>query len=245
MSAPLLRYPYKPPEVSDDMESFIYVMFFCVLRFQRTSLTKDGFLALKPGANFNESLAVFISNFFFQGYKIDGLSYGGAGKFAAYANSTDRPPFTMLDETSALGQLMSALHTICFRHFQSIDESALEKYDPAIRGQREGSSKSDYPAAPRTANDWTLVRQVPPGRNKSLLKEKPTIVRRPDPLTDHRDLYGALFDILNDKTVWWDREKTPDQFEGLPGLEFIHGRAESSDVSQRFAARRRTEGSGR
>ena len=247
MSAPLLKYPHKPPEVSDDMESFIYSMFFCILRYQHTSLTEEGLWALKPPADtFNRLLAKFVSEFFYQEIQIGDLYYGGNGKLSAYTNPIGLPPFTVLEETSALAELVSALHEICFRHFHSIDYAALAQYDPRIK------SKMRKPLAPlRLTEGFKFAPEIPylPVKKPMAappLKEAPPAMRPSDPLANHSRLHNTLLNILNDPTAQWGvGDKTPDQFEGLPTLGYVHDKAESFDVSIHAGGKRKASNSGR
>ncbi|EKM56598.1 uncharacterized protein PHACADRAFT_194191 [Phanerochaete carnosa HHB-10118-sp] len=134
-SALALRYPRKPPELADDLESFIHVITFFGYRFHHHELsseptddTEDA--CVTANAN-NPELMGLISVFFYHQKKVCNGYYKGGGLKYHFILS-GKPPVAF--EPLKNGQ-RSLIETFLFRaykllqeHYWSLDESEYEEY---------------------------------------------------------------------------------------------------------------------
>ncbi|KAM5540013.1 hypothetical protein V8D89_006153 [Ganoderma adspersum] len=115
-SAVLGRYPCKPYELSDDIESFIHVFHYSVLRFHKTNKTED----LEDYFRIIYERAIIRPE--------DGAHLGGTSKFQNMCMSTS---FIKPDENEGLELVLNLLAGIYSQHYATIDEKEYKrKYNP-------------------------------------------------------------------------------------------------------------------
>lgn len=226
MSGLSLRYPLKPQDVSDDLESFVNVIYFNVLRFCRHDMTSTIYWGANPqDVGYNQDLARFVSNFFFdeyQYYSIQGTLWtGGRSKEQAY--NLPELPFTLRESPQGEKQIMLAivleeLHLICHEHYLFIDADELMKYRPPAV-----CSAEDDQAQPATSPMLTDEQAKAAAERLILRLSKNQVASAPvrpssDSLADHTRLEELFNTIMDDPNGWLRDDKTPDQFESLPSL---------------------------
>lgn len=242
MSGPLLRYPEKPQDVTDDIESFVHVINYLTLRFLHHSLTKSPHANPEPGqeqairAFSHARLSRLVNNLFFDEIwsKQSNTVTGGYYKFSIYSSSLDFP-YPPTGDT-AFSVLFGKLSLLCREHYQSTAVLELEiQYGCPIQ---EKDAPPPFP-------DSTTAMLGGRADNERLSESEseisddenmgPPVVPvqepRPDPFETHKALYNALRRAL--KEMNWLPDKIHDQFEALLTNEGVHNRAPSIQLGKR------------
>lgn len=150
-SALSLRYSLKPPEVADDMESFIYVVYYMAVRFHRNRYSPARDLrGLSPDQQKSIisteclSLAGMVHVFFYEEHTCsNGISTGGTMKLIsakggslpiALTPNAD-PPCTHL------ATFIQEAWALLQEHYRTIDFDALSQYDP--QAEEHGTPRSN------------------------------------------------------------------------------------------------------
>ena len=132
--------------MSDDIESFVHVFHYCVLRFHETS---------------NKcSLAEVVKSTFEEMEKRaeDGAYVGGLTKFYQMCNST--PPIFPIDNATLKGML-DELADLCAAHYATIDTKEYDRlYNPAPQPSISAPQHETVPAAPRAHSTNARIRQL-------------------------------------------------------------------------------------
>ncbi|KAJ3491197.1 hypothetical protein NLI96_g877 [Meripilus lineatus] len=194
MSALLLQFPRKPHQLSDDLESFVHVINWLIVRFHIQ--WSPGFIegAMLPYKEYERTL--------------DGDDIGGRTKLNQMR--TGHPNFSP-DEVDPpkLGQLAHALMKICKEHYSSPEVMALLKRSAAkSKPKKEGLSNN-----PVSFTSF-IEKPKPNARVAEQLLEP---VREGEPLLkDHTRLSDAM-----DLFIWpleeaWGGTKLEDQFLQRP-----------------------------
>ena len=221
MSGASLRYPLKPPQVCDDLESFVHVFNFSALRFHYTTLTDENTWNIRMrSSEYNSRLATFVQDFFYKEYKLGKYSYGGDFKFSVYKDSD--APFRLQQEGSTFTWLLDRLHELCYLHYKSLNREALERYS----GKKE--------RAPREPARFAVVEDKPTPLEAATTDIFPGVrasstsasdVPTPSPLSDHKTIL-ATFELAitgHRRHRWPDNDRTPvDQFLNLPGFDVVY-----------------------
>lgn len=242
MSGPLLRYPLKPNELPDDIESFVHLFYYLILRYHYHSLS-----TAKNPSDPKVSLSVFVSNYFFFDEPWGKYVVGGRTKFEVFSKPT--PPFTLTNaRDTGLRAFFQSLHGLCHDHYLSIDEEALKEYlPPAEFFDSEDLGEWEY--RPGRFGDEDLSQMAPARWHKSnpailATQDKATVPRAPpapprprDPFADHDALgtllWGTLFGTPEDRVLKWGRaNKTPDKFDGLQSLALVSDVPSSHNVNR-------------
>ncbi|KAF7790390.1 hypothetical protein EIP86_001345 [Pleurotus ostreatoroseus] len=245
LSALLLKYPKKPNRLSDDLESFVYVLAYQTLRYHRHDLSPQACLTETPDLKTvldenlsNDDLANLKYQLFDFESKVNGHHTGGQHKLACIQSGA--PGFNLVnyaqDTPPLLANLLASLYTLLKKHYASVDWAALKVY------------------AARTPTTFVAVSSHPRHPNRRLLvsdshKARATEERNNDPPTnppttrtptfgplDTHDHMAAIFDRISDERdevgYDWD-DKTPDQFWGLgeSGIRLRKGRSGSKRSS--------------
>lgn len=103
--------PWKPYRYSDDVESFIHVFHFLVLRYHRTRVIR---------------LHAHVRNTYHHSFTVDGVKLGGKQKYADVTRGSGNAPFEVSGNPelqSVLDQLASA----CYSSYSSIDMQEMER----------------------------------------------------------------------------------------------------------------------
>ncbi|EKM53388.1 uncharacterized protein PHACADRAFT_147924 [Phanerochaete carnosa HHB-10118-sp] len=220
MSGLSLHYPLKPQEVSDDLESFVNVIYFNTLRFHHHNMTGQLHRAADTKTvQYSEQLAMFVSTFFLDESRYQSVRgthrTGGRAKMSAYSMAD--LPFALTDSTDAGDRTMfevvlKALHSLCYLHYHFVDFDELERYRPA-------PLKDDQAEAPKSKRNTTLIEQYATrfSANGSEITSKPPS----DPLATHSRIEDILTVAGDDPEPWSSIDKTPDQFEHLPTLTLV------------------------
>ena len=235
----MLLYPNKPPEVSDDTESFVHVLEFCALRFHYHSFTDERSWGEKGRDSPNEVLADWVANFFFWDRKRSDMkhAFGGKGKFAAYLEK-DKPVWNLVQltedrqtirSTSGFQHLLDKLHNLCCEHYACIDHQKLAPYsDPGnaqvqhLRVNRRLDFSDDLAAesAALLREDPSLADLLGTGDSKPEPTVHPntnlgvpfaTLGGKPasDPLATHDVLNRVLFEAVYSPAYQWEDDKLP------------------------------------
>ncbi|RPD57226.1 hypothetical protein L226DRAFT_489397 [Lentinus tigrinus ALCF2SS1-7] len=107
-SALSLAYPRKPPRLSDDLESFIHVFRYLVLKYHFT-LTR--------------SLKVFVTDLFESATWVRGIKVGGETKMLEFLSLAS--PIAVRNNT-VLQAVLDAIHKGCYDSYKQIDRNAMQ-----------------------------------------------------------------------------------------------------------------------
>ena len=141
MSAVALLYPTKPSEVSDDMESFIYIILYMAFRFHRHSWTRSGVKKSDPEKkrryenSKNEAFARVIDSIFYEDNgETQGYYTGGITKKDKINNG--EPPIKLLrnrkNDESLLDLFLRNAYRMLWTHYKAIDWERLKSYEVAL-----------------------------------------------------------------------------------------------------------------
>ena len=172
-SALSLLFPLRPYRLADDIESFVHVYYYCVLRFHPTNHTYN--LAAYVEAVYD---AVVVR-------EADGAHIGSMLKLEQMQKET---PSIIPTENETLAAFLTDVAELCYQHYKTIDLKQLRReYDPQKPSDLE---KQKSNALPAQATDLT---QYLPGEKVKLPRRQqvPRPVYKPE-LNDHNSLL-ALF----------------------------------------------------
>lgn len=196
-------------------------------------------------------LAVFVTEYFYREVKTpSGHYWGGTRKFETFR--TSRLPFTLMDQDeSLLNIFFQAVHEMCHTHYQSIDESALERYLLPEQTRRRpvhhyAVPQQEAPPYVPGALDGSLLAA---GRSlRDFIDPVQTCSRPADPFATHT-AFGALLvaagragiESKGSAESWRKADKTDDQFEGLQRMARIPDKSNSTSVSQWSSSERSSQ----
>ncbi|PCH36481.1 hypothetical protein WOLCODRAFT_146288 [Wolfiporia cocos MD-104 SS10] len=192
MSGALLRYPSKQHELSDDLESFIYVIYWLALRFHDHDRTQA-------------QLENYIHYTFDQRWNENGRDIGGDAKMTLMASGL--PPCELSDDP-VFDQLLKSLAIMCQKHYRAAtpmlntlkaEERRRNKQNVEKVQEKEDSTLADIDLFPDSSDIGGAVASYP---------EEPLPAY--DPFVKHEDLIGLLRQKL--KTKGWKKGKTADKF---------------------------------
>lgn len=135
MSALSLKYPKKPCELADDLESFVYVLLYMAFRFHRHKMTPEVPDGTTPEelANINgknEKLGNIVHSLFSENWAcVDGYRGGGERKFVQIESK--RVPLELApngEGPTPLSSLLRRLYDLLNRHYAAQNYKDLEKY---------------------------------------------------------------------------------------------------------------------
>ncbi|TFK92770.1 hypothetical protein K466DRAFT_195010 [Polyporus arcularius HHB13444] len=134
-SALALLFPGKPYELADDIESFVHVYHYCVLRFHVTNRTHNL-------ANFVQDTYDFV-----RVRESDGAHIGGLIKLEHMQLA--KPPMRVGQANPVLDQFLFEIAELCSKHYSTINIENLQKtYDPPEKVDLE------YQKTPREKKAW-------------------------------------------------------------------------------------------
>lgn len=139
MSALGLRYPKKPSELADDLESFVYVIVYMALRWHRhdkSSVIPDGEtpVELSTVNSKNTRLAETVHSLFTESFPCADGYWGGGERKIQIIKSGDLPLTLDPLETpegpvdTPLATLIKKLYALLYEHYYALDYSKLESY---------------------------------------------------------------------------------------------------------------------
>ncbi|KAI0347533.1 hypothetical protein BDW22DRAFT_1351985 [Trametopsis cervina] len=204
-----LQYPRKPVAVSDDLESFLYVLEHCALRFHshslspRSSPTSTELAAIHTLNGGNGTLSTDLQGFFYEECEnADGSVTGGLIKQRHIESA--RPLAKLRLSNSPLAVVLKKLYDLARDHYDTIDFQELEKYGPP---------KLDIGPVPSSVpSSW---------KNRGLRFVDPPKPQRL-PLATHVAVLDVFQDVLSDyEDSISFKDKTFDQFYGLSCFEDV------------------------
>ncbi|RPD53029.1 hypothetical protein L226DRAFT_494022 [Lentinus tigrinus ALCF2SS1-7] len=120
-SALSLQFPDRPHELSDDIESFVHIYHYCVLRFHQTSFY------------FQYQFENFVMRTF-EDVRIresDGAEIGGDSKLSYMTEFADPRLLVPISVNPTLRELLTDIRDLCREHYAAVDIKSLrEAYDP-------------------------------------------------------------------------------------------------------------------
>lgn len=133
----MLQYPRKPITLSDDLESFVYILVHCAARFHKhdihESFMADVAMTPRALAEHNLSnggeLAQIVNHFFFAEAAKGDHIVGGKYKLDCIVKGA--PPFELTSPESLpspLQSLLSELYTLLHEHYAALDAAGLKQY---------------------------------------------------------------------------------------------------------------------
>ncbi|KAJ3558956.1 hypothetical protein NM688_g624 [Phlebia brevispora] len=137
LSALLLKYPLKPNQLSDDLESFVHVVAWLALRFHEHEYTPEYASNLESDVitanEDNDELRDFKAYYFDWRGKKQGHDIGGRHKMGQINSGRLDVQFT--NTRSPLAKLIKRLFLLLQQHYQAVNFAALEVYNLKVRGQ--------------------------------------------------------------------------------------------------------------
>ncbi|KAI0833457.1 hypothetical protein BC628DRAFT_1498844 [Trametes gibbosa] len=230
LSAVSLQYPYKPIELSDDLESFYHLLTYNILRFYRHSMTKSTTTAqlMSPFQNDSESaLAQHVWNYHYAHIRGDGGHPDTGGMHKWDKLNYPHPPFRLLDVESPLNRLLEDIHKLCFKHYQTVHKQDLDKYSPFSTAPT-ATAKKPFVLPAVDLDEYDIddmaseLPESPPTTSATITEVKEDHAPLESPLIDHARMNSAFLSILRPKkhdTLNLDLDdKIDDQFVNLPSF---------------------------
>ncbi|EKM52418.1 uncharacterized protein PHACADRAFT_198473 [Phanerochaete carnosa HHB-10118-sp] len=179
-SAMALGYPLKPPEVADDLESFIYVILFMAFRFHLHDLSPqdvrvtDSLQAQREANAKNDNLATTIHHFFYYEEKCQGGYYRG-GQMKKFAIVSGTLPIQLAPNKDGSPMLLTVFlqraYDILQRHYCMTNLKKMEQFavkvldqakaeeqraemDKAMALRRRKEKKNPAEDEPEEPDDW-------------------------------------------------------------------------------------------
>lgn len=254
LSALSLKYVKKPTEVADDLESFLYVLPFMLLRFHIHNYStinperhKVRNAELRKHNGENEQLAKLVDSFFFEDIALEeGLSGGGSLKLQWITQH--QCGFTLTDvegpnDIHPLQKVINSFYMDLYDHYGAIDFSQMERFSVPSRGktkvsllrlgpENKAGRRRPLSILPEIAVDIRHERIS--GLNRDSARSTSTVGMG----TGSRklDTHIVLFETLaecSDPSYWKASyaEKTVDQFFGLSRSETFPSKRTSGSES--------------
>ncbi|EKM57055.1 uncharacterized protein PHACADRAFT_92447 [Phanerochaete carnosa HHB-10118-sp] len=214
-----LRYPLKPPEVADDIESFIYVIDYMAMRFHLHNASPE----FKPGMTeeernklnqHNKPLASLVHHFFFDEKPIgNGLYHAGDYKYDAIKLGEPAVKLLPLDDTgraSLIQECLDKAYELLSEHYQKINFSYYERFKPK-RGHctRIDEGDRNRPNTEKQKGDPAFKKPRLGRRWRGSRAPQASSPLRPREGLDHE----ALYDML--ASLFLNEDNTERDFAGL------------------------------
>lgn len=133
MSGVSLRYPFKPNDLADDLESFVHIVCYNALRFHRHNMSRPEVnlrlqeAALKDANLKNETLAKWISLMYYDSTTdVGDIPVGGRDKLMRI--QAGDAGFKMQNDNSPLAVLINDLYQLLRLHYAATNFADLERY---------------------------------------------------------------------------------------------------------------------
>ncbi|KAA1470049.1 hypothetical protein DENSPDRAFT_669076 [Dentipellis sp. KUC8613] len=220
MSAALLKFPMKPNELSDDLESFLHVATVMGLRFHLHDMSvtiNDGTLISIDKQKMKEDnrLATHMKmTYYHHGDRLEGKhSIGGKFKFQEFL--AGKPDVIFDRPKDPLPTFITSLYQLFSSRYQALDVDEYEKrYGYTSRSNRASKVGDENKGTRKTVSLFTTGLEPSPGPVLSVAASPQQGVSHLKDLT-HRDL-SAVWRTLGEERIWPDAsEKTADQLQGL------------------------------
>ncbi|EKM57668.1 uncharacterized protein PHACADRAFT_115930 [Phanerochaete carnosa HHB-10118-sp] len=219
-SALALRYPFKPAEVADDIESFVYILLFMAMSFhfhEFSSLAPVGSsLEQQRAANArNESLAFRFYEVFHEAERSQGIYVGGFVKEMAIQAIRVPIKLDQLNGPSSLERVLQKAYKLLNRHYRRVDQTTLDQFSVAPKaggpsrfarekgfGQKKSPSHTARYAPDVFSRHPHLNRRAPPSSSGSSSGSAISNgSQRP------LDKHDAMLQIL--QSAWFDEDGHP------------------------------------
>ncbi|GBE81226.1 predicted protein [Sparassis crispa] len=195
MSALLLKYPYKRPEVSDDLESFVHLVRWLALKYHPHSLSGSALLQQHVEITYDSCVRTQSGHYVGGHEKFLHLK-GGMLPFAVSGNP-------------ALTNLLNSLAQLCHEHYSAVDIDALESLAP-----KKSTGTALQPES------FTYEGEMPEGFSDDHLKRFPKadVKQSTSPakgallLADHSAILLIFNDVYAQNGPVWISDKQENQF---------------------------------
>lgn len=250
MSALSLRHAYKPPEVADDLESFIYVILYMAYRFhghnRSPNVRKDSTIEEQIKANAeNERLALEVNTLFYEDDN-SALGHYSGGTRKLQLILAGVPPLELHDTSSLLNRFLKQAYKLLNEHYKAVDFEALKAYavptvssakDTVPTDEERGAKRKAVPNIFGADNDDDDDTDEAPSTTTVPVPQHPTPGAR-RVLDDHRALYKLFKSLFKDEhgnqiTRKVHTDKFVDQFNGLEAHVAVGVKAASTLKRQR------------
>ncbi|TFY60562.1 hypothetical protein EVG20_g7370 [Dentipellis fragilis] len=217
MSAALLRFPMKPNQLFDDLESFLHVATIMGLRFHlhdRSAKTRDKenqVVIDETEAKENEQLAEHLKTKYSKSIPIqDGFYIGGEIKFNDLIRGKSNVVFDMPERP--LFKFINDLRQLFQPFYQSLDEEAYKRlYYPKLLKDEE----NDVPLIVVDNDDFKFEEEELGPLSEPLPQKSPSHQYSLEDMT-HKH-FARVWQSMRQPLAWPDNDKTVDQFEGRGG----------------------------
>ncbi|TBU37709.1 hypothetical protein BD309DRAFT_594715 [Dichomitus squalens] len=184
-SALSLLFPWKRYELSDDVESFVHVLHYLILRYHRTSLRKE--------------LKAFVDSYFSDYDEHHGIHYGGDKKWRLFDHDVVVTPYRVVSDQS-LQSLVDGLAVLCHNQYQLkrpfVEEVTAEYEHPFLAGPDPVSPSASGGVSLDYLGRYEKLEENP-GTGVQALSSQPASVSSPSSspggnLETHKDLILLL-----------------------------------------------------
>ncbi|CAL1710602.1 unnamed protein product [Somion occarium] len=198
MSAILQKYIFKPPAVSDDIESFIHVIIWLALRFSHHRLSaRPNSMAFTLFGTYIETGDTTEEGFPCMSYK----------RWEAIEKGT---PGFIFYQKRKLNWVIETSMGLCQLQYRSTDMDQLEEFLPLSLRPKGASKKSTTDQSDSSVPKPNLSQEV----HGNSWVETSTKTQAKRPLDTHEGILEVLRRSISDNEIW--EKKTADQFIDLP-----------------------------
>ena len=257
LSSLTLQYPRKPPEVADDLESFIWVILMMAYRFHKHSFslplgdiepTRKNLIDINSQ---NKELADQIHLVFYQQQRCGNGSYIGGANKLNFIN-TGVPPIRLKNKNSVLARFLRKAFELLHKHYSAVDFQALEPYyvEPLENNDKPRPFNPEKRKVVRPKDKFDLSDLESDGDEETPPPVKPErAVESKRVLDDHKSLLRLLDDMIGGEAAEGDDVSADDlddyvfdQFLGLPEVTYtrVFDTGQQKSTSSRVASQKRS-----
>lgn len=210
MSAVRQRYPKKPYELSDDIESFIHVLIYCAARYLDNTLAED-----------RDAFAMFIKDMYTTcSQSSDGTYYGCRRKWDVIKSG--QLPFELVAEPT-YQVLLNKLLAICRHHYSNLDLQGLARFLPSDQLPVAKAQSSPKSTSVRVSElEIEDIEYSPPVEVFDSSQTIPGLSRKP--LDDHKVIYDVLRAFVTSQDDWPKTRPSLDHFSTTKNVVFTEGK---------------------
>ncbi|GJE86559.1 hypothetical protein PsYK624_026390 [Phanerochaete sordida] len=213
LSATALQYPTKPAEVSDDLESFIYVVLWLAFRFHRHADSPKAPACATEAEQLNANkmnfdLAKQIDGLFYDERTLEnGVTIGGRAKLKDI--NLGVPPIELKKQKTPIAVFLKEAYALLHEHYRAIDFKRLQPYagEPQLStSTQDDQSRSQGAAEPydldpcdEFLDEFSSPKQKPKSAERSPSRRTSSGSNAPQRLLDdHSDLFHVIHKVLRE-----------------------------------------------
>ncbi|TBU38581.1 hypothetical protein BD309DRAFT_1056444 [Dichomitus squalens] len=223
-SALSLLFPWKRYELSDDVESFVHVLHYLILRYHRTNIAP--------------TLKTFFNDYF-GSHTVDGdIHYGGFSKWCLFDHDAVVTPYRVVSD-QPLQSLVDGLAVLCHNQYQLkrpfVEEMTAEYEHPFLAGPDPVPPSAGGGLSLRYVGHYEQLGENPETAVQAL-SFQPASVSSPSSspggnLETHEDLTRLLGRV---KTIYL-KPSTPNSYQQRDQFDFQHHESNTSIFKSNFS----------